>query len=388
MLTTVPHNRADRNTDLRVLHLLRAPVGGLFRHVCDLAREQCARDLNVGIVCDSSTGTAFTDSALGSLADVCELGIHRVPMRRKPGPADWSVARAINRIASGVSPNILHGHGAKGAAYTRLLASRLRAKAIYTPHGGSLHFSYATLSGGLYLTLERLLKRRTDACIFESKFALKSYLDNVGPIDCPYRVIHNGLHESEFAELPSQAATYDFVFIGELRTLKGIYTFLDAISEVARLQSLSILIVGQGDQESSVRSRVAELDLAESVKMSPSIHPASKVFASAGCVVAPSFAESFPYIVLECLAAGVPLLTTSVGGIPEIFGPFSDQLLPPGDPHALADAMRAVLRDLEGAKEKSAALQSHVRERFLVTQMVDEINNLYRELLGMRAQKL
>lgn len=388
MLATVPHNRADQNRNLRVLHLLRAPVGGLFRHVCDLAREQCARDLSVGIVCDSSTGTAFADSALDSLADVCKLGIHRIPMRRTPGPADWGVARAINRIASGISPNILHGHGAKGAAYARLLAPRLHAKAIYTPHGGSLHFSYATLSGGLYLTLERLLKRRTDGCIFESEFALKSYFDNVGPIDCPYRVIHNGLHDSEFAELPPQAATYDFLFIGELRVLKGIYTFLDAISEVSRQQNLSVLIVGQGDQEFSVRSRIAELGLAEFVKMSPFIHPASRAFTSAGCVVVPSFAESFPYIVLECLAAGVPLLTTSVGGIPEIFGPFSDQLLPPGDPHALADAMRAVLRDSEGAKEKSDALRSHVREHFLVTQMVDDINNLYRELLGMRAQKL
>ena len=372
--------QADNNGRLRVVHLLRAPVGGLFRHVCDLAREQSACGFDVGIACDSLTGSAFADSALEALAEICRLGIHRIPIQRTPGWSDISATRAISRVVRDLSPGIIRGHGAKGAAYARLLAPKIGAKAVYTPHGGSLHYSYATLSGAVYLTLERVLKRRTDGVIFESEYARCSYLDNVGLLTCPHRVIHNGLYEREFSSPPRAEDAYDFVFIGELRTIKGIEVFLDAVARVAKHQEFSVLIVGQGDLESSVRSRISEPDMANHATWSPSIHPATEAFAKGRCIVTPSLAESLPYIVLECLAASVPLLTTRVGGIPEIFGPFHDRLLPPGDSQALASAMQAVLADPDGAQQRAEGLQAFVKQHFLLPQMVEATNSFYRDL--------
>jgi len=384
MLTTTSLNNADKTGSQRVIHVLRAPVGGLFRHVCDLVHEQCAQGLEVGIACDSSTGGAHADSAFQSLAAICKLGIHRVPMRRMPGWSDLKAARVINRIVRDVAPDILHGHGAKGAAYARLLARRNGAKAIYTPHGGSLHFSFATLHGGIYLTLERLLRSRTDGLIFESEYARHSYLDNVGLLPCPYKVIHNGLHESEFARLPRRPPSYDFIFVGEIRKIKGIHVFLDAISHVAQHQTVTVQIIGHGNEEKSVRSRISDLGLTDFVELSPPVPRASDAFARAKCIVVPSLAESLPYVVLECIAAGVPLLATKVGGIPEIYGPFANQLLPPGDPAALAMAMRPVLLDLQAARENAEMLRSHIRQRFLVPQMAEAITSFYREIIGRK----
>ena len=81
-------------------------------------------------------------------------------------------------------------------------------------------------------------------------------------------------------------------------------------------------------------------------------------------LVVPSRAESLPYIVLEAAAAGLPIIATNVGGIPEIFGPDAGDLVPPGDPAALADAIAAALQD-RGARH-SASLRLQVAPAGLV----------------------
>ena len=79
---------------------------------------------------------------------------------------------------------------------------------------------------------------------------------------------------------------------------------------------------------------------------SPAIEPARDAFAMGRLMVVASRAESLPYVVLEAAAAGVPMIATRVGGIPEIFGPTAEPaLVAPGDPHALADAIARALDD-------------------------------------------
>ena len=77
--------------------------------------------------------------------------------------------------------------------------------------------------------------------------------------------------------------------------------------------------------------------------------PARAAFALGRLLVAPSRAESLPYIILETAAAAVPLITTNVGGIPEIFGPQAGRLVPPGDAAALARAIARRARRPDGA---------------------------------------
>ncbi|MFD0935981.1 glycosyltransferase family 1 protein, partial [Methylobacterium trifolii] len=77
----------------RILHVFRAPVGGLFRHVVDLARLQAAAGHAVGIVCDANTGGARAEQALAELGPCLGLGVTRIPMRRNPHLSDLSVLR-------------------------------------------------------------------------------------------------------------------------------------------------------------------------------------------------------------------------------------------------------------------------------------------------------
>src|SRR5689334_20555098 len=139
---------------LAILHVLRAPVGGLFRHVCDLARGQSARGHRVGVIADAASGGAQTDAALAELSRNLALGLTRVPMARQLGGGDIAAIRHVAHRAKETGADVMHGHGAKGGAYTRL-ARRRQAVRAYTPHGGSLHYRWGTPAGLLYLTAER-----------------------------------------------------------------------------------------------------------------------------------------------------------------------------------------------------------------------------------------
>src|ERR1700730_13958756 len=121
-----------RSESINVLHVLRAPVGGLFRHVLDLARGQAARGHRVGIIVDATTGAAQAEAALADLSPLLALGVSRVPMSRQIGLRDVSAIAHVAARGPRVAADVLHGHGAKGGAYARLASSGQAIRA-YTP---------------------------------------------------------------------------------------------------------------------------------------------------------------------------------------------------------------------------------------------------------------
>ena len=362
---------------LRILHVLRAPVGGLFRHVIDLARGQAARGHQVGIVADANTGGARADAAFASL-DLA-LGLVRVPMSRHIGASDWSARRHVARHAAKTNADVLHGHGAKGGAYARL-APRRQAIRVYTPHGGSLHYSAGSPVGLMYLTLERALKARTEVFLFESRFGQEAFTAKVGMPRGLVRVVHNGVTAEEFAVVTPNAGATDVVFVGELRTLKGVDVLLDALALAARDgHALSATIVGDGPDAAAFRAQADRLRL-PTVRFAGPM-PARAAFALGNCLAVPSRAESLPYIVLEAAAAGLPLIATNVGGVSEIFGPQSERLVPPADVAALARAIIATTTDLAAARNEALTLRARVQAEFSADVMTEAVLAAYREAL-------
>jgi glycosyltransferase involved in cell wall biosynthesis len=185
---------------LNVLYVLRAPVGGLFRHVVDLARGVAARGHRVGLIADATTGGAQAEATLAALAPELALGLSRVAMSRQIGPRDLTALAHVARRVAEVEADVVHGHGAKGGAYARLAAAP-RALRVYTPHGGSLHYRWSSPTGLLYLSLERALLRRTDLLLFESAYGREAFRAKVGDPDAVARVVHNGVTEAEFAPI-------------------------------------------------------------------------------------------------------------------------------------------------------------------------------------------
>ena len=166
------------DTSLSILHVLRAPVDGLFRHVSDLARAQAALGHRVGIVADASTGGQQAEERLVQLAPELALGITRVAMSRHIGFGDAIACAHVARRAAAVGADVVHGHGAKGGAYARL--ATFPGIRVYTPHGGSLHYDWNSPAGFFYLASERLLTRRTDLFLFESAYGRDAFEAKIG----------------------------------------------------------------------------------------------------------------------------------------------------------------------------------------------------------------
>lgn len=371
----------------RILHCLRAPVGGLFRHVRDLSTEQSARGHDVGLIIDSTVADPLTEDRLAATEKHLSLGIARVPMGRLPGLGDAAAGRAVHDIARALNANVLHGHGAKGGAYARLAGRLLRTPqrhviAVYTPHGGSLHFPPRAPQGLLYIAMEKLLARWTDGLIFESDFARRIYETRVGRDLAPTRVITNALHPTDFASHAPAGDAADFLFVGELRLLKGVDVMLQALAEVKRVRPVTAVIVGEGPDQKEFERLARELQLNDAVVFTGAM-PAVEAFTRGRCIVVPSRAESLPFIVLEAAATELPMIATNVGGIPEIVQGSDTLLVPPDSVHALVYAMHAFLDAPDAARRRARNLKEIVAKRFAIEATTTEILDFYADLLGV-----
>ena len=197
---------------MKIIHVFRSPVGGLFRHVCDLAREQRRLGHDVGLICDSQTGGAAAERELGALAQICNLGLSRFPIGTLPGWADITASRRVAQIAQDASANVIHGHGAKGGAYARLAARKLDVAGIYSPHGGSLHYDWLKPPGAAFLMAERMLRFPKSGIIFVCNFERTLFERKIGLGHCKSTVVYNGLRPEEFSSRVLAPDAPDFLF--------------------------------------------------------------------------------------------------------------------------------------------------------------------------------
>lgn len=363
-------------TPLNILHVFRAPVGGLFRHVLDLAREQVARGHRVGLIADSTTGGPRADDTLRELAPTLALGLVRIPMRRHIGPGDAGVLAHVMRRITHTSADIVHGHGAKGGAYARMALNAGKAVKAYTPHGGSLLFGHDTVAGKFYLATEKILMLRGDLFLFESAYSAEVFRRKIGKPKGLVRVVHNGVSRTEFEPIETQPDATDLVFMGEFRPVKGIDVLIDALAQLHRGgRTITATLVGDGPDRAQLRAQVERLGLGKVIQFKPAM-PARQAQTLGRIMVIPSRAESLPYVVLEAAAAGVPLITTKVGGVPEIYGALGG-LIAAEDVGALARAITNTLDDPARTAETAQQLRQRVATSFSVDTMVDGVMDAY-----------
>jgi glycosyltransferase involved in cell wall biosynthesis len=369
---------------LRILQILRAPVGGLFRHVRDLTEELARRGHEVGVIADNLTSDALTAERLAALGPHATLGVHTMPIPRTVGWGDFATPYALRKMGRRLAIDVMHGHGAKGGLSARMARSRGQV-ALNTPHGGVLNYAPGSLTGRFFRNAERTMGLITDAYIYESAYAQRAFHQQIGQPPCREAVIHNGLAPAEFAPVPLDPDARDFVFIGEFRDVKGIPALIEALTYVKRPDgsAATIAMAGGGPDFEHWRTHIADAGLASRIELL-GVRPARDALKRGNVLVVPSLAESLPYVILEGTAAGRQVIATTVGGIGEIFGPTARSLVPPGDARALQAAMQHALDDPGGAAAEAAERLAFVQPRFSIAHMTDQIEALYRELLARR----
>jgi glycosyltransferase involved in cell wall biosynthesis len=366
---------------MRIIHVFRAPVGGLFRHVMDLAKEQARRGHEVGVFCDATFAGDRNESLLKELSADLALGVVRSPMQRNPHWTDMAALSRINSFAARTGADVLHGHGSKGGLYARIGAVARSAGLVraYTPHGGSLNYKPGTLIHRTYMGIEYLLEKGTDLFLFESQFIADRFREYVCETDAVTRIVLNGLYQHELVPVIPTDNAADFLYIGEFRFAKGIDNLLSAMAET-RTQTPkppTLILVGQGPDEAALRAQVSALGMDGTVSFHTPM-AAREAFAMARTMIVPSRFESMPYVVIEAAGASMPIISTNVGGIPEIFGSESDRLIPCDNVPLLAETMRRSIA-MSSADRLAPALrlQEHIDENFSVEKMASTVLEAY-----------
>jgi len=369
---------------LRILHAVRTPVGGIFRHILDLANAQAERGHQVGIVADSLTGGERAEAALAEIAPRLSLGVQRLAIRRAPHPTDLAVWLRFMRIIRQLRPDVLHGHGAKAGSFVRLRPRSDHCIRVYTPHGGSLHFPPESLRGALYSRLERALMNNTDLFLFESQFARDTYLRTIGTPDGLVRCVFNGVTPEEFAPIVTAADATDLAYVGEFRHIKGADLLIDAVARLrAGGKPVTLTLAGDGAELDALKAQVQSLGLGTAVRFIGHVQPRYG-FSKGHLLIVPSRGDSMPYVVIEAAAAGVPMLAANVGGIPEIFGGHSDALFAPSNAAAMADSIASALAKPAVAQIRAQSLRERILLHFSQRAMVEGVLAGYREALEIR----
>jgi glycosyltransferase involved in cell wall biosynthesis len=359
---------------MRILHVFRSPVGGLFRHVRDLARGQAELGHDVGLFCDSSSGGENATRQLGLTQPYCKLGIHREAMSKLPGLGDISCSSQTLKLARQLNADVIHGHGAKGGLYARIAGRIGNKPAFYTPHGGSLHYDWGKFPGPLFLGTEWLLRKTNAAMIFVCDYEKQLFQSKIGLGKCRSTVVHNGLWDEEFQQKPLVVNAKDLLFVGEMRKLKGVDVLLRAIAELKPRRVVTCCFVGEGADLVSFEALSSELGLNNQVSF-----VGRKTMAEAlelgRIFVLPSRNESFPYVMLEAAAAHKPLIASNIGGIAEVVP--KPQLCTPGDPSLLASLILNTLENPTKSKHIASLLALELQDKFSAQGMAEKITAFY-----------
>jgi glycosyltransferase involved in cell wall biosynthesis len=194
-------------------------------------------------------------------------------------------------------------------------------------------------------------------------------------------VIHNGVELPRATAEESRSGPCRLLTVGRLQAPKDPLTLVRALAELARPGEA--VIAGDGPDRPAVESEVRRLGLESVVRLAGERNDVEELLAAADLFVLSSRSEGLPLSILEAMAAGLPVVASSVGGVPELVVEGETGLLvPPGDPHALAAAIERLLDDSALRRRLGAAGRTRVSEHFDLASARRAHLDLYRTVLA------
>ncbi len=300
----------------------------------------------------------------------------------------WRALAAIATYATALlrGPALVHVHVASRASFWRkspffLLAFLLRVPAVLHLHGAEFALFYDQECGALR---RRFVSFVFDRCarVIVLSAAWKTWAQRMCENPNVLAIYNPVL-------LPPKPPPWErrtpgtALFLGRLGHRKGTYDLLDAAARIVPGRpALQLLLGGDGELE-TVRARAAELGITDKIDLLGWVRGEDKerLLATAAIYVLPSYNEGLPVSVLEAMAAGLPILTTPVGGIPEaVTDGVEGFLVEPGNVAALADRLERLLGDPALARRMGEAARHKVDVAFSANAVVPQVEALY---LGM-----
>jgi glycosyltransferase involved in cell wall biosynthesis len=285
------------------------------------------------------------------------------------------------RVVRRDRPHIVHANSAKAAALGRLAAWLTRVPIrIYTVHGWAFT-AHGGASSALYGWVERLLGPLTTATICVADSERRAGLEARACAEATTVVIHNGVEPRPVEPRETRSGPCRLVTVGRLQAPKDPLTLVRALAALGHAHET--VIVGDGPDRSAVEAEVRRLGLDSVVRLAGVRNDVAELLAAADLFVLSSRSEGLPLSILEAMAAGLPVVASSVGGVPELVVDGETGLLvPPGDPRSLARAIERLLADAALRGRLGAAGRARVVEHFDLASAQRAHLDLYRSLLA------
>ncbi len=391
---TEPHERA---APLRVLHVMESTIGGTRRHLRDVAAAQAGAGHRVLVV----AATLRMPEVRGDFARLRQVGVEvrELDMVRaiRPGTDARHLAE-LRGVLRQWRPDVVHTHSSKAGVLGRLASKSTGIGArVHTPHTFAFLFDAMFSSGKrrLFRAIESSLGRLTHRLVAVSE-SERATIAESGVVDPGIvRVVPNGVDPAAFRgtaatpreDLGIPADAPLLATIGLLNVAKGQDLALRALA-TPTAAAAHLLIVGHGEEREALEALGAELGLAERVHFLGWRDDVPGLLGTCDGLLLPSRWEGMPYIVLEAMAAGLPIVATRVDGARELVVEGEHGFLADvGDVQDLARAIgRWLACDPQRRRELGRASRERVEAHYTLEHMRERLDQVYREALEERSR--
>jgi glycosyltransferase involved in cell wall biosynthesis len=397
---------AGPSTPIRVIRIItRLNIGGPSIQAAELSSRLSSRGFETMLVHGKVDPQEGDMSYLLGRGQRHPRSVQVAALSRALDPvADTKAFRDIYRLIAEFKPAIVHTHMAKAGAvgrlatllYNRTAGRHAPARAVHTYHGHVLEGYFSPAKTQLFIQIERGLARATDRIVAISPRIRAELLDKhrIGRPDT-YRVVPLGFDLSGLAAIDEAArararnalqiseGAVVVTTVGRLTAIKNHALFLEASARISRANPAAIfLIAGDGELRRALEAAALSLGIAGRVRFLGWRRDLDTVYGATDVFMLTSRNEGTPVALIESLAAGVPVVSTDVGGVGDVVA--SDQfgfVAPPGDPDALAAAVSLLLPDPGRRSVMGKLGRTSIMERYGIDRLLDDIETLYRELL-------
>lgn len=372
---------------LRVLTAItRLELGGAQRVVLHTAATLDRRDFDVGLAW--GPGDVLDDEAR-AIEELTTFEINDL-VRRVAPVRDLRALTALRRAIREFRPHVVHTHSSKAGVLGRL-AARLEhvPVVIHTVHGFGFTPLQSTVKRAIFFRAEKIAAGWTDHFVAVSQQNLDRGVELGLWRAEQASVIRAGIDLDHFRRGGDGAATRRELIIpddipivtqiGNFKPQKAPLDFIRAAARVAeKLTDIRFVMVGDGPLRQRAEALAAELGIVDRVVFSGWWHDVPDLLAATTVSVLSSRHEGLPCSVVESLAAGVPVVATAVDGTPEVIRPgVNGELVAPGDPVSLGDAILGILTDEDRRRAMSGSAADGLDD-FDRDRMVRQLEDLYK----------
>lgn len=383
---------------IKVMHIIaRLNIGGAAIYVIQVTAALGAPDYRSQLVCGV---VGQSEGDMRYLADEKHLPVTVIPsLGREISPlGDLVTIYELTRLIRREKPDIVHTHTAKAGFVGRIAAWLAGVPIIlHTYHGHVFAGYFGPAKTRVFLLLERFCARLSTRVITLSA-TLKRELSEVYHVAPPdqIEVIPLGFdlgrlatlkrHEGSFRaqyHIPDSAPLVGIV--GRLVPIKNHDLFLQAARIVhEQLSDAFFVIVGDGERRAELVELVQTLGLADCVRFTSWIADVPPIYSALDALVLSSNNEGLPVSLIEAMAAGVPVVSTKVGGVPDLLdGGRFGAVMPPGDTQGMAAAIIRALTD-PAAQATAEEARAITLQRYDIRHSVAQTDALYRRLVQAR----